>query len=125
MTPLFAFDQLPTLMFLVGCALLTTILLRRWSRYFGRGRRGRTQQLEPLEKQPRPTGQWSGMQRDSQAQSNRQQVELHDMARDIGGQLNSKIILLEQLIATSQQQIERMESLLDKAEKKSHADSVE
>ncbi len=113
---LLALAQLPILLFLLGCALLTSILLRRSYRYFGRGRRRQNQ--SPLEKQPRPEGKWSGAQRDSLAQVDRQQVELHEMARDISGQLNSKIIVLEQLIATSQRQIERMETLLAESKEK-------
>jgi len=111
-----ALSQLPILMFLIGCALITTILLRRSYRYFGRSRRQQIQ--SPVEKQPRPTSKWSGAQRDSLAQIDRQEVEMHDMARDLSGQLNSKIIVLEQLIATSQRQIERLETLLAESEEK-------
>jgi len=39
-----------------------------------------------------------------------------DMARDINGQLTTKMIVLEQLIVDSQKQIERMEELLDRIE---------
>ena len=114
-----ALSQLPILMFLIGCALLTTILLRRSYRYFGRGR---SQQIQsPLEKQPRPATKWSGVERDSLAQIDRQEVEMHDMSRDISGQLNSKIIVLEQLIATSQRQIERLEKLLEESRVESHS----
>ena len=43
-------------------------------------------------------------------------VEMADMARDINGQLTTKMIVLEQLIADSQKQIERMEELLERIE---------
>ena len=43
-------------------------------------------------------------------------VEMADMARDINGQLTTKMIVLEQLIVDSQKQIERMEELLEKIE---------
>jgi hypothetical protein len=43
-------------------------------------------------------------------------VEVADMARDINGQLTTKMIVLEQLIADSQKQIERMEELLERIE---------
>ena len=41
---------------------------------------------------------------------------MYEMSRDLNGQLNTKIIVLEQLISQSQQQIERMEQLLEEAE---------
>ena len=118
-------SYLPILTFLVGCGLLTMILLRRWSRYYRKSPGRSKKSSAPIEAVPRPDGPWSGMERDSQARINRQQVELYDMARDINGQINSKIIMLEQLIATSQAQIERMESLMGEAEQKSYADSAE
>jgi hypothetical protein len=103
-------SQLPLLMFLAGCALLTWILMKRSGRYFGRASRGRSS--KPIEVQPRPTSSWSGVQRDALARIDREHVELQERARDLAGQLNSKIIVLEQLIATSSRQIERMETLL-------------
>jgi hypothetical protein len=105
-----ALVPLPLLMFLAGCGLLTWILLKRSGRYFGRARHRSSSTL--IESQPRPTGPWSGVQRDTLARIEREQVELQERARDLSGQLNSKIIVLEQLIATSSRQIERMEALL-------------
>gem|GEM_PF-3347369 len=105
-----ALALLPTLMFLAGCGLLIWILLKRSSRYFGRIRRG--QSPAAIERQPRPTSSWSGSQRDALARIEREQVEMQERARDLAGQLNSKIIVLEQLIATSGRQIKRLEALL-------------
>ena len=101
---------LPVWMFLAGCALLTWILLKRSGRYFGRARRERSS--SPIDRQPRPSGPWSGAQRDTLARIEREQVELQERARELSGQLNSKILVLEQLIATSGRQIQRLESLL-------------
>lgn len=108
--PILAKVSWPQLMFMVGCGLLTWILLKRCYRYFGR--RSKSQNSSPIESQPRPTDPWSGVQRDAFARLDREQVEMQERARDLSGQLNSKIIALEQLIATSAQQIERMEMLL-------------
>jgi len=104
--------QLPLLLFLAGCALLTWILMKRSGRYFGRASASRGRSSKPIEVQPRPTSAWSGVQRDALARIDREQVELQERARNLSGQLNSKIIVLEQLIATSSRQIERMEALL-------------
>jgi len=97
-------------MFLAGCGLLTYLLLKRSYRYFGKSHSRRSSTA--IERQRRPENAWDGVQRDTSALIDRQQVELHEMARDLSGQLNSKIILLEQLVADSQRQIERMEQLL-------------
>lgn len=108
--PVLAKVSWPLLLFMAGCGLLTWMLLKRSYRYFGR--RNRSQNSSPIESQPRPTDPWSGVQRDALARLDREQVEMQERARDLSGQLNSKIIALEQLIATSAQQIERMETLL-------------
>lgn len=104
-------NMLPTLMFLAGCALLTAILLRRSSRYHGKRTRQRKNETV-IEAQPRPTNAWTGMHRDTTAHIERQKVELHDMTRESTGRLDSKMLVLQELIAKSDQQIERMEALL-------------
>jgi hypothetical protein len=102
-------------MFAAGCALLSMLLLRRSQRYFSR--RGERQRYAGyLERIPRPTGGWDGVQRDAAAQLERQKVELHELAREACGRLDSKMLLLEQLIATSQRQLARMEQLLAQLE---------
>lgn len=101
-------------MFLAGCALLTFILLKRSYRYFGRRRRNGT--ASPLEHLHRPDSVWDGAKRDAMARIERQEVEMQEMARDINGQLGSKVLLLEKMIADSQRQIERMEQLLSEME---------
>ncbi len=101
--------------FFAGCALLTMILLKRSYRRMGR----RKKNAPAIERIARPSGQWDGAQRDALAQVERQKVEMHEMARDLNGQLNSKIIVLEKLVGESQRQIERLEELLDKAEETS------
>ena len=97
-------------MFLAGVGLLTFILMKRSYRYFSRPRQKRND--KPLELQPRPKGPWDGAQHDTMAHIERQKVEMFEMSRDLNGQLNSKIIVLEKLIADSQRQITRMEVLL-------------
>jgi hypothetical protein len=103
---------LPTLMFFAGCVLLTIILLRRPYRYFRRRTHKRVGE-SAIEQQPRPKQSWSGMQKDTVSHIERQKVELHDMPHDVTGQLNSKILLLQQLMSKSDQQIEQMEKLLN------------
>ncbi len=121
MMPLLANMALAPWMFAAGIALLTWVLLKRSFRYFGRPRGKRF--IKALEEQYRPTSTWDGVQRDSSARIERQKVEMHEMTRDLKGELNSKIIVLEKLISDSQRQIERMEQLLDRAEETQTADN--
>lgn len=111
----FSWTPPPHWMFAAGCALLSMLLLRRSQRYFSR-RGERQRHAGYLERIPRPKGGWDGVQRDAAAQIERQQVELHELAREATGRLDSKMLLLEQLIATSQRQIARMEQLLGQLE---------
>ena len=97
-------------MFLAGCALLTLILLKRSYRYFGP--RSRNRHRPAIEAVPRPATKWDGSQRDTLAQIEREKVEMHEMSRDLNGQLNTRILVLEQLIHESQQKIDRLEQLL-------------
>ena len=98
------------LMLLAGCAVLLSILLRRSYRYFGRQSKSRV--ITGLEHLPRPKSQWEGVYHDVDATIDRHEVEMAEMVRDMTGQLNTKIYVLEQLISESQQQIDRMEELL-------------
>lgn len=99
-------------MFFAGCGLLTFFLLKRTFRRIGRSKKNSS---APIERIPRPTSAWDGAQRDAMAVIERQKVELHDMSRDLTGQLTSRIIVLEQLVGESQRQIERLEELLAEA----------
>lgn len=104
----------PILMFIAGISLLTAILLRRTYRQLGRGRR--QFDSRPIDAQHRPTDQWDGAKADTTAVIERQKVELAELSRDVNGQLDTKIMVLRELIARSQQQIDQMEALLDETQ---------
>ena len=112
MTPILA-NLLASGMFALGCGLLTMWLLRRSYKHFGR-RRNRNE--PPIDAQPRPDGAWSGAHADASARIERQSVELHDLGREVTGRIDSKMVLLQELIAKSQAQIDRLEALLAEAE---------
>jgi len=103
----------PAWTFFAGCALLTFVLLKRTYRHFSRRPKSSS---APIERVHRPATKWDGVQRDALAQVERQKVEMYEMSRDLNGQLNSKMLVLEQLIAQSQRQIERMEQLIEATE---------
>lgn len=106
-------DLQSILMFVAGIALLTMILLRRTYRQVGR--RSRRYDSRPIDSQPRPESEWSGAKADTSAALERQKVELAEMSRDINGQIDTKILLLRELIMQSEKQIARMEELLEDA----------
>jgi hypothetical protein len=97
-------------MFLAGVGMLIFILMKRSYRYFSKRRRKRDD--KPLALQPRPQSPWDGARHDTMAHIDRQEVEMFEMARDLNGQLTSRIIMLEKLIADSQRKITQMETLL-------------
>lgn len=107
-------DILPIFLFLAGVALLTSILLRRTYKYFGKNRRRRNDQ--PIDAQPRPKDKWTGVHADATARIERQKVELHEMQREVTATIDSKMIILRELINKSQAQIDRMEELLAELE---------
>jgi len=102
-------------LFALGCAMLTMMLLRRSYRYFGKKR---NRNDPPIDAQPRPKNGWTGAHADATARIERQKVELHEYGRDVSAQIDSKLVLLNQLVAKSQSQIDRLETLLAEAEKR-------
>jgi hypothetical protein len=96
--------------------LLVAILLRRsWRQSSKRSRGGSGPALDA---QPRPKTPWDGAQQDAAARFDREQVELNELARDLTGQIDSKLVLLQQLIAQSDERIQRLEALLREADVK-------
>lgn len=102
-------DYLPLLMFMAGAALVSWILLRRG---LLRGKGKRKFDSRPIDVQERPTTEWSGAYSDGSALIDRQKVELAQLSRDVNGQLDSKILVLRELIQQSERQIREMEELL-------------
>lgn len=100
--------------FALGCAMLTAILLRWNLKAFGKRKKGGSG--PHIVAQKRPQTPWEGAKQDAEARINRQMVELNDLARDLNGQLDSKLVILRELVAQSERQIEQLEALLEKAE---------
>jgi septal ring factor EnvC (AmiA/AmiB activator) len=92
-------------MMLAGCVLLVYMLMRK--AHLAQQRQRETMIQSEMPRLPRAAKTW---------QTSDNVVEMADMARDINGQLTTKMIVLEQLIADSQKQIERMEELLERIE---------
>lgn len=101
-------------MFAAGSAMLAFFLLRRT--YARLGKRTRGGSGPHLDAQPRPTDAWTGARADLDANFSRRQVELYELSRELRGKLDSKIIILNELVEQSQRQIERLETLLEETE---------
>jgi hypothetical protein len=101
---------LPLLMFMAGVALVAWILMRRG---FVRGGRRKAFDSRPIDAQPRPATEWSGAYTDSAALVERQKVELAEFSREANGQIDTKILVLRELMRQSEQQIDQMQRLLD------------
>lgn len=102
-------DPLSILMFLAGAGVVAWVLLRRGFRRSG-GRK--KYDSRPIDTQPRPTSEWSGAYSDASAQIERQKVELAEFSRDVNGQIDTKILILRELVRQSDERIRRMEDLL-------------
>jgi hypothetical protein len=98
---------------LLGLGLLVSILLRRYYRYFGKRRQDdrplvRTSRREPDSQQPLI---------DAPPNALRWQVEMHETARDLKAEIDTKMVALQQLIALAGRQSDRLEAAIARAER--------
>ena len=104
-----------TFMLLAGCGLLVYTLMRKAHLQQVREKENRRERgstiISDTGRLPRPPKTW---------QTTNEGDEMAEFARDINGQLTTKMIVLEQLIADSQKQIDRMEELLERIESAKH-----
>ena len=102
----------PNFLFVAGLGLLAWILLRRVYRRLGRRRKN-----EPaIARVPRPTAGPRRQLSDAPPEIAQYEVQLHDKARELTAVLDSKMAALNALVQQSQQQIDRLETLLGDAE---------
>jgi ethanolamine utilization cobalamin adenosyltransferase len=96
-------------MMLAGCVLFVYVLMRKahMEKQLQKQQQRESTIISEMPRLARTPKTW---------QTSDHSVEMADMARDINGQLTTKMIVLEQLIADSQKQIERMEELLERIE---------
>jgi hypothetical protein len=100
----FAAGVASAIMMLAGMGLLVYMLMRK--AHLEQVQR-RSQVVTEVPALPRSKPTW---------QTSDDNIEAAEIARDLNGQLTTKMIVLEQLIAESQKQIERMEELLERIE---------
>lgn len=101
-------------MFLAGMALLLLILLRRSYRYYGT-RPSRKATQRSLVETPRQADKKRSL---SSAPPDvlRWHVEMHETARELKAELDSKMRVLQLLIAQARQESERLERILGQSE---------
>ena len=103
-----------TLLFLAGLVLTCGVLLLRTHRQLSK--RPRTEMPSPATfSQPRPQPAL-GHRLDAQRDLRQWEVEMHDLARELRGELDSKIAILEHLIQDATQQADRLEAAIGRAE---------
>jgi hypothetical protein len=94
--------------FVAGAALIISILLRRNWAYFAQ---------QPPESRAASAAAESHAFPPSPARDlNAAQVEIYDAVRDMKGELDTKIVLLQQLVIQARQEAERLEQALAAAE---------
>ena len=102
-----------TIMLALGLALLVSILLRRSYRYFGRvsGRNSTA-----IEEVPRPRDSPRQALDDAPAELLRWQVDMHETARDLKAELDTKASMIRQLLLMAAEQQEKLDQSIAKAE---------
>ncbi|MEX0937514.1 MAG: hypothetical protein WDZ59_06605 [Pirellulales bacterium] len=101
-------SALPWLLILVGA---TAYLLRRSYRRFGPSR-----DASPIAYVPRPGKGAAAQPSDPLAEIIRQEVHLHDAARELNARLDSKTSVLLHLVDRAEKQIQRLEALVGQLE---------
>jgi len=102
---LFANIDILTGLFLVALALTIVILLRRSHRYFSRQKRDQS----PIVETARPVRQDPGHHLDAPPEVLRWEVQMHETARELSAQLDSKMSALQALIAEADRAAARLE----------------
>ncbi len=109
----FLFQNKSSLLFGLGVVIMIAILMRRWSRYFKRQRSAKR-------KSGRAAGQASKSQQplmDAPPEILRWQVEMHETARDLKAELDTKIAVLQRLTIDARRHAQRLDEVLQRAER--------
>jgi hypothetical protein len=108
-------DRTSQLMLLAGIALLTVLLLRRSFRHYAARRPSRGSSLTDVRAEPQPGPVRRGAA-PTPAEVSQWQVEMHELARELKGELDTKMRLLQLLIDQARCEAQRLQALLAQAE---------
>ena len=102
-----------SLLLAVGFGAMTFFLMRFWSRrYLPSSSPQRSESFAP--RRPRETTPHQPL-RDALDDIARWQVEMHDLARNLQGELDTKIAVLQRLVIDARAEAERLEALVERA----------
>jgi hypothetical protein len=107
-------DWLSGGMFAGGVALMTLVLMRRWLGYQRRNRRRGSRNRSSNVTQKRTSDPQQPLL-DAPPEIHRWQVEMHDVARDLKGELDSKMVAVQTLIGMARAESDRLQKLLSAA----------
>jgi len=96
-------------LFLAVLMITIGFLLFRWHRYLRRQSRN----LPMIVETPRPDPKQQGPSLDSPGDKSRWEVEMHETARDLSAQLDTKMAALQQLIRQADRASARLEAILE------------
>ncbi len=100
----------PTVLFVMGALLIGFVLLRRSQR------RGRLEMPRPVSPPPHRPHAPAGHHLDAPGAMSRWEVEMHELSRDLLGRLDSKIVIVEQLVHDAAAAAARLEAAIARAE---------
>ena len=106
----------PWIVLLIGVALMTVIMLRITYRRLGKQRRDKND--APFIQSARSTAHAQTPRLNTATEIDRKEIEMFEITRELTGQLDSKIVIVQQLIADCDVRIQRLQELLDEAHKK-------
>jgi hypothetical protein len=102
-----------SLILAVAIGLLTFFAMRVWSRRL-RSTTGLTRRESSLAPRTREAKSLQPLV-DAPPEITRWQVEMHDLARDLKGELDTKIAVLEHLVIEARAEADRLEALVERA----------
>lgn len=108
-------NMMQTGMFLAGMVLLIVILLRRTFRHYGRRRSAKRNAEPPLARTPRPSAKSTTLS-NAPPDVLGWQVEMHEIAREMKAELDTKMRALQVLIAQARHEADRLEQILTRFE---------
>jgi hypothetical protein len=100
----------PTVLFVMGAMLIVFVLVRR-SR-----KRGHLAKMSSVSPPPHVAHPPAGHHLDAPGAMGRWEVEMYELARDLAGQLDSKLVIVQQLVRNAEQATARLEALIERAE---------
>lgn len=108
----FFVEDTSTLLFLAGISLMILVLLRRSYRRIDT----RKKNSPALETVPRPIKKNAALSTLDSPEASGIQVELFDYVRDAKAELDSKMRVLQQLIANAQRQADQLQAVIERSE---------